>query len=771
MKPAVLLIVVVTALVQGCGSGSSGTTQVGTDSVDAPTDAETPDNSTGDGTDPGEGTDAGGGNGTGGDSQNPDDNSSVDGTKPNIILVITDDQGLDASAQYNLSSDLPFTPVIDSLAANGITFDNVWATPSCTTTRAALLTGKHGVNNGVTTTPGILAPETGTIQQFLEQNAPDYQTAVFGKWHVAGGNPDLNHPGALGVDHYAGNLTGNLDDYYSWTMVTNGVEEQNNQYHTTALVDHAIDWIAEQDAPWFTWLAFSAPHSPWHVPPAEFNRRNLSGTAADIDANTRDYYLSAIETLDTELGRLLDSLESDVRDNTIVMVLGDNGTPRPVIDRSAYIGSHGKGSLFEGGIHVPLVISGYGVDRSNVREAGLVSIVDFFPTIAALVGSDNQSAIDGRSFLPGLSAENAITREFLYTEFISDEPLGSGWTVRSEAYKYLSYTDGLEALYNLISDPDEAINLLAVNGETDALANLINPLRNYGLAIRNETPEPSASVDITDQLLANRGENCADHVNNYLSTATDAGTGTEYNGRLDVTVTSTQCVFSTNATPNHTFNDGANAFPNEFATQADEYRVPLTPSFAAQNTALSLQVDDAILLNGVKVDLLAAGCFGIGNGRIGCNDDSQPWRYDPMFATNGFRVDSHNAHTQPDGTYHYHGEPNALFDQSGSVASPVIGFAADGFPIYGSYIEDGGTVRKIEPSYQLKAGQRPGGDGEPGGSYDGAFRDDYEYVSGSGDLDECNGMMIDGQYGYFVTDQYPYIVGCFKGTIDDSFRK
>ncbi len=771
MKPAVLLIVVVTALVQGCGSGSSGTTQVGTDSVDAPTDAETPDNSTGDSTDPGEGTDAGGGNGTGGDSQNPDDNSSVDGTKPNIILVITDDQGLDASAQYNLSSDLPFTPVIDSLAANGITFDNVWATPSCTTTRAALLTGKHGVNNGVTTTPGILAPETGTIQQFLEQNALDYQTAVFGKWHVAGGNPDLNHPGALGVDHYAGNLTGNLDDYYSWTMVTNGVEEQNNQYHTTALVDHAIDWIAEQDAPWFTWLAFSAPHSPWHVPPSEFNRRNLSGTAADIDANTRDYYLSAIETLDTELGRLLDSLESDVRDNTIVMVIGDNGTPRPVIDRSAYIGSHGKGSLFEGGIHVPLVISGYGVDRSNVREAGLVSIVDFFPTIAALVGSDNQSAIDGRSFLPGLSAENAITREFLYTEFISDEPLGSGWTVRSEAYKYLSYTDGLEALYNLISDPDEAINLLAVNGETDALANLINPLRNYGLAIRNETPEPSASVDITDQLLANRGENCADHVNNYLSTATDAGTGTEYNGRLDVTVTSTQCVFSTNATPNHTFNDGANAFPNEFATQADEYRVPLTPSFAAQNTALSLQVDDAILLNGVKVDLLAAGCFGIGNGRIGCNDDSQPWRYDPMFATNGFRVDSHNAHTQPDGTYHYHGEPNALFDQSGSVVSPVIGFAADGFPIYGSYIEDGGTVRKIESSYQLKAGQRPSGDGEPGGSYDGAFRDDYEYLEGSGDLDECNGMTINGQYGYFVTDQYPYIVGCFKGTIDDSFRK
>ena len=110
--------------------------------------------------------------------------------------------------------------------------------------------------------------------------------------------------------------------------------------------------------------------------------------------------------------------------------------------------------------------------------------------------------------------------------------------------------------------------------------------------------------------------------------------------------------------------------------QDDEYRVALNAQFAAENTPLSLTYDDAILLNGVTVDLLAAGCFGVGDGRVGCNDDNQPWRFDPLFAANGFQVDQHNAHSQPDGSYHYHGDPNALFDHSGTVVSPVIGFAA-----------------------------------------------------------------------------------------------
>ncbi len=745
------------------GSGEeSGSGGEGTDESTNPDDNN--------GTGEGEETDSGNSGGENTDN-NTDDNSGSDNTaslQPNIILVITDDQGLDASAQFNLSNDLPYTPVIDSLAASGITYENAWATPSCTTTRAALLSGKHGANNGVPSTPGILAPEVGTIQQHLQQIAPDYKTAVFGKWHVAGGNPDPDHPSQLGVQHYSGNLTGNLTDYFDWTVTTNGVATQSSQYHTSALVDYAIDWIAEQNTPWFTWLAFSAPHSPWHTPPQAFNRRELSGTAEDIEANTRDYYLSAIETLDTELGRLLNSLDAEVRDNTIVMVIGDNGTPRPVIDRSAYIGSHGKGSLFEGGIHVPLVISGYGVSRTNVREPGLVSIVDFFPTISALAGQSSDTMHDGYNLLPSFSSANAISRELLYTDYVSDSALGSGWTVRSDSHKYIAYTDGSEALYDLVADPDEASNLMPVSG---SLLTVVDTLRTFGLEVRGETETVSTSLDITDSTLNNNSPNCTDHVLSYFATATNASTGTSHEGSLNVSVNDTHCVFSSNATPNHTFNDGSDPFPNSFSTQSIEYRVPLNPVLAGSTTALSLRYDDAILLNGVKIDLLAAGCFGVGDGKVGCNDDAQPWRYDPMFAANGFRVDTHNAHTQPNGLYHYHGDPNALFDRSGNLASPVIGFAADGFPIFGSYVEFNGVVREVQSSYQLKSGTRPSDNNQPGGTYDGAYRDDYEYVAGSGDLDECNGMMVDGDYAYYITGGYPYVVGCFKGSVDESFSK
>ena len=113
----------------------------------------------------------------------------------------------------------------------------------------------------------------------------------------------------------------------------------------------------------------------------------------------------------------------------------------------------------------------------------------------------------------------------------------------------------------------------------------------------------------------------------------------------------------------------------------------------------------------------AAACFGVGDGKIGCNDINQPWRYDPMSPLNNFGTDNHNAHTQPSGAYHYHGNPKALFEFSRAVESPVVGFAADGFPIFGSYFNDRGAVRKAESSYRLKSGSRPTGSGNPGGAY------------------------------------------------------
>lgn len=279
------------------------------------------------------------------------------------------------------------------------------------------------------------------------------------------------------------------------------------------------------------------------------------------------------------------------------------------------------------------------------------------------------------------------------------------------------------------------------------------------------------AINISNAILTNGSGNCADYIANYTSDVTDIARNLMFSGSLSISLEQNKCVFLTNAIPNHDFNDGANAFPNHVAEQDDRFETTTSPQKADSTTALSLAYDNAILLNGVKVDLLAAGCFGVGDGKVGCNDISTPWRYDPMHPENGFNVDSHNAHAQGDGTYHYHGSPFALFADDSSQASPVIGFAADGFPIYGSYIETNSGFRKVLSSYRLKSGERPSGEGNPGGQYNGQFRDDYEYVPGLGDLDECNGMTLNDEYAYYITDAFPYVIGCFSGSVDETFNK
>jgi hypothetical protein len=283
--------------------------------------------------------------------------------------------------------------------------------------------------------------------------------------------------------------------------------------------------------------------------------------------------------------------------------------------------------------------------------------------------------------------------------------------------------------------------------------------------------------DITDAVFERTSAACADYAGTYTSAVRDVGTATSFAGLLTIAVGGSDCTFSSNSIPNHDFNDGPTAFVNVAAEVNESFNVPGNPMAAATSTPLTLEYDNAIMLNGAKLDLLAAACYGVGNEplgqeKIGCNDSASPWRYDPMFAGNNFGTDTHNAHTQPDGAYHYHGSPLAMFDTTGAAPSPVIGFAADGFPIFGSYIDDGG-VRKVVSGYTLKAGARISMAGEgalPPGNYDGAFRDDYEFTD-AGDLDECNGMMQNGSYGYYVTDAFPWVLGCFTATPDASFRK
>jgi len=280
-----------------------------------------------------------------------------------------------------------------------------------------------------------------------------------------------------------------------------------------------------------------------------------------------------------------------------------------------------------------------------------------------------------------------------------------------------------------------------------------------------------SETDITDVVLENRRSRCSYYAERAYSSVIDVTCNIPFSGELEITVEGDFCFFRSNSIPNHDFNDSSAWFATAVSEVDKEFRIPIDTYFAQHPTPISLAMDNAILLNGIKVDLLAAACYGVADERIGCNDMDQPWRLDPMSSNNTFGTDAHNAHTQPDGSYHYHGNPNALFDTTGQVESPVIGFAADGFPIFGSFINDVGVIRPVTSSFQQKTGSRPTGNGNPGGNYDGTYVDDYEYVAGSGDLDECNGMMRGGIYGYYVTDSYPWMLACFKGTPDSSFNK
>ena len=285
-------------------------------------------------------------------------------------------------------------------------------------------------------------------------------------------------------------------------------------------------------------------------------------------------------------------------------------------------------------------------------------------------------------------------------------------------------------------------------------------------------------TNITNAYFDNISASCANHAGSYYSQVKDTSNNQCFTGTVSITTGTDTCTFTSNSIPNHDFNDSSAHFANTVKEVTETFYIYKSPSAASSTTDISLQTDNGVMLNGVKLDMLAAGCYGIGDGKIGCNKMATAYRFDPLSTSGGFGADAHNAHTQPDGAYHYHGSPQAMFDATDtSKASPVIGFAADGYPIYGSYFQDAiGTIRKATSSYKkitTRTKTAANGTIPDTNTYPiGTFIDDYEYSSGHGDLDECNGMTnADGQYGYYVTESYPWVIRCFKGTPHASFNK
>ncbi len=224
---------------------------------------------------------------------------------------------------------------------------------------------------------------------------------------------------------------------------------------------------------------------------------------------------------------------------------------------------------------------------------------------------------------------------------------------------------------------------------------------------------------------------------------------------------------SSNGIPDHAPGNFPNAGnPNSISAQNHRFRVTLTPQLT--ETSTPTRPAFGVALNGVP--------FEPGTAEYWNRERTSGWNYDALSGRINLGLDQHNAHVQPSGSYHYHGLPTGLLQ---GTSMTLVGYAADGFPVYGQYgyrdINNSTSgLTSLQSSYRLKAGQRPNG---PGGTYDGTFVQDFEYVAGLGDLDECNGRFgvtpehPNGIYHYHITEMFPFIPRCVKGTPDQSFQR
>ena len=241
--------------------------------------------------------------------------------------------------------------------------------------------------------------------------------------------------------------------------------------------------------------------------------------------------------------------------------------------------------------------------------------------------------------------------------------------------------------------------------------------------------------------------------------------------RVSITIIGGERLVAANGLPDHEpgkFPRRGN--PNTIAAQNYQFKVPTNPQVAPKPTR-----DNGawfgVALNGVPFE---PGTAEFWNGE-------REWNYEAQGGFIDLGLDEHNAHVQPTGAYHYHGLPTGLIQRLGSDGKKMllVGYGADGFPIYTSYghtdpKDPGSPIKKMHSSYKVKSGERTDG---PGGKYDGRFTADFEFVSGSGDLDECNGRFgvtpeyPQGIYHYYITEEFPCLARSWRGTPDPSFFK
>lgn len=383
------------------------------------------------------------------------------GQRPNIVLILADDLGYEClGANGGISYR---TPVLDRLAANGARFTHCYAQPLCTPTRVQLMTGMYNVRNY--TEFGSMDPAQVTFANILM--AAGYATCIAGKWQLG---REVDSPRRFGFDeHYLWQHTRRPPRYANPGLEINGVEKDytEGEYGPDLISDCALDFITrKKDTPFFLYYPMILPHSPF-VPTPDSPDWNPKAKEGEADPR---HFGEMVTYMDQLVGKVLAKLdELKIRENTLVIFTGDNGTGNGITtDTISGPVQGGKGQGTDAGMHVPLIVSQLGTVKPGVC-GDLIDSTDFLPTICQSTGVavPAQLTIDGRSFLPQLRGQEADPRPWTYCWFARNGgPKADVEFARTHRYKL--YRDG--RFYDLLGDANEALAIDPTKLEGEALA-------------------------------------------------------------------------------------------------------------------------------------------------------------------------------------------------------------------------------------------------------------------------------------------------------------
>ena len=377
--------------------------------------------------------------------------------KPNVIVIMADDIGFECYSHKG--SEFYKTPNIDQLAATGAEFTQAYSQPICTPSRVKIMTGRYNFRNY--TTFGELDLSQPTFATMVKANG--YATAIAGKWQLS--VADLKGPGKVGFDEYClwhfskGGERGHLPKefqnkgsrYKSPTLYTNGqrVPDTEGKYGPDLVSDFICEFIErKRNEPFVVYYPMLLTHAPFDPTPD-----SIDWEAKDESREPIEHFREMVNYMDKTIGKIVDKLdETGLRDNTLIIVTGDNGTSRdlssPLPSRGIIHG--GKGSMQDAGNRVAFVANWLGTIKPGTTVDSPVGFADVLPTIAEVTGSTVLDGADGQSFLPLVKGDMSQAREWLFQSYSKNGPGTAPYRCFVRDANWKLYADG--SVFNVPND-------------------------------------------------------------------------------------------------------------------------------------------------------------------------------------------------------------------------------------------------------------------------------------------------------------------------------